>query len=55
MSDMPRRKPLTLAARLPLAVAILVFAIWSLILLIRYRRIANEAALDAEQTWARDL
>ena len=38
-----------------LAVAYLVFAIWSLILLIRYRRVSNEAALDAEQTWARDL
>lgn len=36
-----------------LAVAYLVFAIWSLVLLVRYRRVSNAAAQDAEQTWAK--
>ncbi len=37
------------------AATYLVFSIWSLVLLIRYRRVAAEAADDADNTWVLDL
>jgi hypothetical protein len=36
-------------------VGYLVFAIWSLVLVIWYHRVASAAAHSAEQTWARDI
>jgi len=38
-----------------LAVAYLVFAIWSLVLLFKYRRVSQQAARQARSTWARAI